>query len=92
MVKHVDKIDEFDFGFSFADDVKGQVTQLENERNNDQQTIKMLEERLVKLHKTILPLLDNLCKDPDKSSIHWPDRVAKIEAFKKKLQSIVEGK
>lgn len=92
MVKHIEKIDDFDFGFSFADDSKNQVSQLEKERNTDQQTIKKLEERLAKLHKTILPLLDNLCKDPDKPSIHWPDRVSKIEAFKKKLQDIVEGK
>lgn len=95
MNKNIDQIDDFDFGFSFAEDSKNieqQVNQLETVAAADKQTIDDLQNRLDKLHKSILPLLDNLCRDPDKPSIHWPDRVAKIAAYKKKLKSIVEGK
>jgi hypothetical protein len=95
MKKNIDKIEDFDFGFSFADDgqnAKQQVEQLESARLTDQEQIDSLTNRLHSLHKAILPLLDNLCRDPDKPSILWPDRVAKIDAYRKKLQSIVEGK
>lgn len=95
MTKKVDKIEDFDFGFCFTDDsqdAKQQVEQLETARLSDQQQIDDLTERLRSLHRAIVPLLDNLCRDPDKPSIHWPDRVAKIDAYKRKLQAIVEGK
>lgn len=95
MTKNVDKIDDFDFGFSFAEDTsqtKVDVERLENEQRNNQQVIDDLTDRLNRLHSAIIPLLDNLCRDPDKPSIHWPDRVSKIEAYKKKLKAIVEGK
>ena len=50
-----------------------------------------LEYRLELLFKSVTPFLDNLCKNSEKSTIYWPDRVAKIEAYKSKLKSIVEG-
>ena len=51
-----------------------------------------LEYRLELLFKSVTPFLDNLCKNSEKSTIYWPDRVSKIEAYKTKLYSIVEGK
>jgi hypothetical protein len=40
----------------------------------------------------VLPLLNNLAKDADKNAyIHWPNRTAKIEEFKKKLQTVVNS-
>jgi len=95
MIKKIDKIEDFDFGFCFTDDsreTKQQVEQLETARLSDQEQIDNLTNRLHSLHQAIIPLLDNLCRDPDKPSIHWPDRVAKIDAYKRKLQAIVEGK
>lgn len=95
MTKHVDRIEDFDFGFSFAEDtsqIRVEVDRLEAEQQTHQQTIEELNNRVQKLYTAILPLLDNLSRDPDKPSIHWPDRAAKIEAYKKKLQAIVEGK
>ena len=40
------------------------------------------------LLKAIMPLLNNLAKDPEKDTIHWPGRKAKIEAFIAKLNGI----
>lgn len=78
MEKEIDKINDFDFGFSFHEP---------EEQKSDEYEI-----RLKKLHSAILPFLDNLCKDPDKETIRWPNRVQKIAEFKQKLQQIVEGK
>jgi hypothetical protein len=104
--KTYEQVLDFDFGFSFIDEelqereAEAQQTiqtiSFEKKSVEDQLTdakVKAdnLEYRLELLFKSITPFLDNLCKNPEKSTIYWPDRVAKIEAYKKKLFSIVEG-
>lgn len=88
--------DEFDFGFSFLDEdyeeVKEVSNKLQKEYSNIQEQVEDLQNRVDLLHKSILPFLNNLCKNPEKSTIHWPNRVEKIQQFKKRLQQIVEGK
>jgi hypothetical protein len=42
------------------------------------------------MYNMILPLLNNLMANPEKEYIHWPDRVKKIESFKKKLKDYME--
>lgn len=105
--KVYEEVLDFDFGFSFIDEelqekeaeAKETIQQVSNEKQSleDQLTdakVKAddLEYRLELLFKSITPFLDNLCKNPDKSTIFWPDRVGKIEAYKGKLATIVEGK
>jgi hypothetical protein len=89
------EIIDFDFGFSFIDDeieeVKETANKLETEKAENQAAIEDYQERLNRLYNSIVPFLDNLCKNPEKSTIYWPDRVKKIEAYKDKLLSIVEG-
>jgi uncharacterized protein Yka (UPF0111/DUF47 family) len=96
MNKKTDSIEEFDFGFSFVDEdyeeVKEVSNKLQKEYSNSQEQVEDLEKRLDLLHRSILPFLDNLCKNPEKSTIHWPNRVKKIEEYKNRLQHIVEGK
>jgi hypothetical protein len=89
MNKNPDSVDEFDFGFSFVDE---DIAVIQQEHQNSIEETKDLEARLGLMYKTILPFLDNLCKNPEKSTIHWPNRVEKIEKFKQKLQQIMEGK
>ena len=94
-MKEADKIADFDFGFSFTDDneeVKKVNEKLKKQDQSSQEIIKSLEERLELMHDSIVPFLDNLCKNPDKSTIVWPDRVERIKAYKEKLKSIMEGK
>jgi predicted nuclease with TOPRIM domain len=98
---------DYDFGFSFIDEelqekeaeaketiqkVRSEKETLKEKLTDTQVAIDDLEYRLNLLYKSITPFLDNLCKNPDKSTIFWPDRVAKIQAYKDKLLSIVEGK
>lgn len=86
------KIENFDFGFSFAGAEIHEVEEtLDVVIRNDKETIEDLEIRLKLLHSAIIPFLDNLCKNPEKTTIHWPNRVEKIQEYKQKLKLIVEG-
>jgi hypothetical protein len=97
---------DFDFGFTFIDEELEEKQaaaeeQIEAERKAKEEledqvvaskvTAEEYEYRLELLYKSITPFLDNLCKNPEKSTIYWPDRVGKIEAYKSKLLRIVEG-
>jgi hypothetical protein len=90
-MKNENNIDDNDFGFSFADEPLAPLIP-EKVIVVDQEKIDDLQNRLNLLHSSIVPFLDNLCKNPEKSTILWPNRVEKIEAYKKKLKNIVEGK
>ena len=89
-------VDDYDFGFSFVDenyeDVKEVNTKLTKEYSSSQEKVDDLQARLEMLHSAIIPFLDNLCKNPEKSTILWPNRVEKIQSYKNKLKNIVEGK
>lgn len=42
------------------------------------------------MYKMIIPLLNNLSKNAETNEyIHWPNRKERIEAFKKKLESLL---
>ena len=97
---------DFDFGFSFIDEelqekeaaaeetiqnISSEKQTLEDQLTDAKVKADDFEYRLELLYKAITPFLDNLCKNADKSTIYWPDRVGKIEAYKTKLLAIVEG-
>ena len=105
--KVYEEVLDFDFGFSFIDEelqekqaeaeetiqkVSSEKKSLEDELVDAKVAVDDLEYRLNLLYNSITPFLDNLCKNADKSTIYWPDRVAKIGAYRDKLLSIVEGK
>lgn len=77
--------DNFDFGFSFVEETDDDQRIL-----SDQEQIENLKIKLDKLYNSIIPFLNNLCKDPEKATIHWPNRVEKINAYKEKLKQILE--
>lgn len=95
MNKKQDSIEEFDFGFSFVDEEYEQVKEasdkLQTEYTTTVEQVGDLQNRVDLLYRSILPFLDNLCKNPEKSTILWPNRVDKIEQFKKRLKQIAEG-
>lgn len=105
--KTFEEVLDFDFGFSFIDEelqekqaeaeetiqkVSSEKKSLEDELADAKVATDDLTYRLNLLYNSIVPFLDNLCKNADKSTIYWPDRTKKIEAYKDKLLSIVEGK
>jgi len=104
--KVYEEVLDFDFGFSFIDEeiqekeaeakdaiqkVSSEKETIQDQLNDQKLAADDLEYRLELLYKSITPFLDNLCKNPDKSTIYWPDRVTKIQAYKAKLLTIVEG-
>jgi hypothetical protein len=84
--------DIFDFGFTAVDeDELEAVQQAEAAVQQTSAAASTTQERLDKLYNAITPLLNNLKKNPEKSYIHWPDRLAKVEQFEDHLQKIYNG-
>lgn len=94
MKEYLQPFDE-DFGFSFVDEdfeeVKSQVTKLETATKSDKETIEDLEKRLKAMHESIDPFLENLKKNPEKTTIYWPNRTEKISQFQQRLRQILVG-
>jgi len=84
--------DIFDFGFTAVDEDELQAVQQTTAAANDaEQLATTTQERLDKLYNAIVPLLNNLKKNPEKEYILWPDRLSKVEAFESHLQKIYSG-
>jgi len=90
----MDLNEEDDFGFSAIseDELKKYEYELKAAVDETTTTAVELEDRLAKLYAAIIPLLNNLEKNPDKEYILWPGRDKKIKQFKNKLKNIYEGK
>jgi hypothetical protein len=82
-MSNITELDDFDFGFTtVSEDVFAQAEAATQEGQLKAEQI----------YKMVLPLLNNLAKDADKNAyIHWPNRAAKIEEFKKKLQTVINS-
>ena len=80
---------EHDFGFTF--DISSEALTKKNEaaRNSDKAELAKWKSKCSEMHGMILPLLNNLKKNPDKPNIVWPNREEKIDAFIAKLNSVL---
>ena len=77
--------DIFDFGFTAVD---------EEELDAVVETTKAAtsyEERLDKLYNAVIPLLNNLKKNPEKEFLKWPNRLEKVEQFETHITNIYRG-
>jgi hypothetical protein len=82
--------EEWDFGFTAIDEAdlgvsKQSIQELEDELDFAKSELKSTNESLEELRKIIMPLLNNLMKNPEKDYIHWPNREQKIKAVIKKI-------
>jgi hypothetical protein len=78
--EHTMKLNEDDdFGFTFTDSEEILL-----------KTTKA-EDKVQGLRKMIIPLLDNLMKNPEKDTIVWPDREKKIKQFIKKMDAYINS-
>jgi len=68
-----------DFGFSFVEDPS---EKLQNEAEFYKANMKLIVSK-------IMPLLENLAKDPSKD-IHWPNRDVVMKKFIKEINDIVK--
>jgi len=77
--------DIFDFGFTAVTEDELETVTVANEREI------LVAKRLDMLYNGILPLLENLKKNPEKDYIYWPNRTDKVEEFEKHLKKIYQG-
>lgn len=81
--------DIFDFGFTAVDETELEVVQKAHSDLTDlNHTAEDAQGKLDDLYNSVIPLLNNLKKNPEKEYILWPNRTAKIEEFEKKLFDI----
>lgn len=72
--------EEWDFGFTSEDELKVEVSTKVNDKAST-------------IRDMIMPLLNNLKKNPDKDIIKWEgkSRIKQIDAFIKKMDKLIEG-
>lgn len=92
------KLDESnDFGFSLVSETElkahEQLLQkkIEEQSKVVEKTEIEMKDKLHGLRDMIMPLLNNLAKDPEKTYILWPERSAKIKAFIEKINKYVDN-
>lgn len=84
--------DFFDFGFTAVDEDELQSVQDAQKAVGDVAVeAKTAQEKLDKLYNAVIPLLNNLKKNPEKDYILWPNRLEKVEAFEDHLQGIYKS-
>ena len=82
---------DFDFGFTAVDEHELEAVQnVKTEASTASANVQQLEDKLNKLYNSILPLLSNLKKNPEKEYILWPNRVDKIEQFEDLITEIIK--
>ena len=83
--------DIFDFGFTAVDeDELNAVQEAKTQIQEATGTATGNQERLDKLYNAIVPLLNNLKKNPEKEYILWPNRTEKIEEFEDHIAGIIK--
>ena len=91
------KIDD-EFGFSLVSETELKAHEetlkkkVEEQSRVVEKTSKDAKDKIHTLRDMIMPLLNNLSKDPAKEYILWPDRAAKIQAFINKINAFVDEK
>ena len=81
--------DFFDFGFTAVDESELQAVQQAKDTVQKLDTgLNVTQEKLDKLYNAIVPLLNNLKKNPEKEYILWPNRIEKVEQFEEHLLKI----
>lgn len=83
---------DFDFGFSAVteDELKA-VQEASQQVESATQSTLVLEDKINSLYNMIMPLLNNLAKNPEKDYIYWPNRLDKIEQFRDKLDEVYKS-
>lgn len=89
-------VDDNDFGFSLVDETelraveeqyKLLTTEAQTEAEMAAKTAEYYQNKVEGIMAMIMPLLNNLTKDPDKTYIFWPNRAEKINEFITKLKT-----
>lgn len=89
-MSNVSEID-FDFGFTAVDEQELDAVQsVAAQADAVASDLEKMQAKLNKLRAAMEPLLKNLEANPEKAYIHWPDRPAKVKAFRAHLDKIMK--
>ena len=84
--------DIFDFGFTAVDeDELDAVQAATTQAKGVDKDLKATQDKIDKLYNAIVPLLNNLKKNPETEYILWPKRLEKVEQFEDHLQKIYQS-
>lgn len=97
MSKNNVDLSNFDFGFSLVDEqeldavqkVKREVEETSSTAQLWQDQADEWKAKAEAIYDAVIPLLNNLSSNEDKEYIYWPNRSAKIDMFKLKLQQLL---
>lgn len=85
-------MDDFDFGFTaVTEDELAVVQKAQQTVEATEKTVDSYKQKADNLYNMIMPLLNNLAKNPEKDYIYWPNRMDKIEQFSDKLNEVYKG-
>ena len=77
---------DFDFGFTAVDEQELEAVSTASDKvAATTETAKAAQKKLDSIYNAVIPLLNNLQRNPEKEYIFWPDRHSKVEAFRDKL-------
>lgn len=81
----------FDFGFTAVTEDELEVVQeIHSKAEKNAGDIDRLQDKIDALYHAVIPLLNNLKKNPEKDYIHWPNRLQKVEEFEDHLTKIYQ--
>jgi len=83
--------ENFDFGFTMVNEDELDIVQkVTTEAKETTTNLDNVQNKCDTLYNMIMPLLNNLAANPEKDYIKWngQDRMAKIEEFRDKLDSV----
>ena len=85
--------DFFDFGFTAVDEDELEAVQTATKKVETVSTdATAIKDKLDGLFNAIIPLLNNLKKNPEKEYILWPNRLEKVEQFEDHILKIYQNK
>ena len=80
---------DFDFGFTAMDADELDAVQEQVQAATQATAVATeVQDKIDSLYNMIMPLLNNLQKNPEKEYIYWPNRMEKVEAFRDALTKV----
>ena len=84
--------DIFAFGFTaVTEEELDAVQEAQSRSEGAEETVEVANAKVAKLYNAVIPLLNNLKKNPEKDYIHWPNRLTKVEQFEDMLTKIYKS-
>ena len=86
MAKDAINLQDFDFGFTAVDENELEAVTAASEKvKSASGDVAGMQSKMDTMYNAVMPLLNNLQKNPEKEYIYWPDRHNKVEQFRDKL-------